>query len=153
MWNDVPGHVEEWHIPFLLYSCKAAFWIQETSPRLSDVERSVVLQSVFVIGSIATRLLFFQECATHIACDSVLPGLPHISTASDRCWGEKAWVRGYYVTTYLLLLLLLVSSGCYTVFASHPGLKPVHPSFIQYWTWGAQPCGWGPYSMLLPCYI
>jgi len=35
---------------FFLYSCKAAFWIQETSQRLSDVERSVVLRSVFAIG-------------------------------------------------------------------------------------------------------
>jgi len=26
---------------------------------------------------------------------SVLPGLPHVSTASDKRWGEKAWVRGY----------------------------------------------------------
>ena len=21
---------------------------------------------------------------------------PHVSTANDKCWGEKAWVRGYY---------------------------------------------------------
>jgi len=26
--------------------------------------------------------------------DSVLPGLPRVSTASDKRWGEKAWVRG-----------------------------------------------------------
>ena len=49
---------------FLLYSCKAAFWIQETSLRLSDVERSVVLRSVFAIGSAFAYLLFFRECAT-----------------------------------------------------------------------------------------
>ena len=49
---------------FLLYSCKAAFWTQETLPRLSDVERSVVLRSVFAIGSTLTYLLFLQECAT-----------------------------------------------------------------------------------------
>ena len=49
---------------FLLYSCKAAFWIQETSPRLSDVECSVILRSVFAIGSALAYLLFFQECAT-----------------------------------------------------------------------------------------
>ena len=50
--------------PFLLYSCKATFWIQETSLRLSDVERSVVLRSVFAIGSALAYLLFFRECAT-----------------------------------------------------------------------------------------
>ena len=36
---------------FLLCSCKAAFWTQEMSPRLSDVDRSVVLRSVFAISS------------------------------------------------------------------------------------------------------
>ena len=30
-----------------------------------------------------------------IPCDSVLPGLPRVSTASEKRWGEKAWVRGY----------------------------------------------------------
>ena len=49
---------------FPLYNCKAAFWIQETSPRPSDVERSVVLQTAFAIGSALTYLLFFRECAT-----------------------------------------------------------------------------------------
>jgi len=49
---------------FLLYSCKAGFWIQETLPRLSDVERSVVLRSVFAIGSALAYLLFLWECAT-----------------------------------------------------------------------------------------
>ena len=50
--------------PFLLYSCKAAFRIQQMLPRLSNVKRSVVLQSVFAIGSALNYLLFFWECAT-----------------------------------------------------------------------------------------
>jgi len=49
---------------FLLYSCKAAFWIQEMSPKLSNVECSVVLRFVFGIGSALAYLLFFRECAT-----------------------------------------------------------------------------------------
>ena len=49
---------------FLLYSCKAAFWTQETSPGLSDVEHSVILRSVFAISSTFTSLRFFRECAT-----------------------------------------------------------------------------------------
>jgi len=49
---------------FLLYSCKAAFWIQEMSPRMCDVERSVVLRCVFAISSALAYLLFFRECAT-----------------------------------------------------------------------------------------
>ena len=47
--NDVPGRVEEWHI-----SSKVAFWIQETLPRLSDVERSAILWFMFAIGSALT---------------------------------------------------------------------------------------------------
>jgi len=31
--------------------------------------------------------------------DSVLPGLPCVSTASDKRWGEKAWVQGYLYCT------------------------------------------------------
>jgi len=28
------------------------------------------------------------------AHDQFYQAFPHISTASDKCWGEKAWVRG-----------------------------------------------------------
>ena len=60
-----PGLLAVWRSgTFLLYSCKAAFWIQETLPRLSDVERSVILWSGFAIGSALAYLLFFRECAT-----------------------------------------------------------------------------------------
>ena len=54
------GHMEEWHIP----SVKRLSESKKMSPRLSDVECSVVLRSVFAIGSALTYLLFFQECAT-----------------------------------------------------------------------------------------
>jgi len=46
---------------FVLYSCKVDSLIQETSPRLSDVERSVILQSMFVIGSALAYLLFSRN--------------------------------------------------------------------------------------------
>jgi len=55
---------------------------REMSPRLSDVERSVVLRSLFVISSALAYLLFFWECATppHVqVCHCTwlsLPGLP-----------------------------------------------------------------------------
>jgi len=48
--------------------------IPSVQPRLSGVECSVVPWSRFVIGSALTYIQF--------------------STASDNCWGEKAWVRG-----------------------------------------------------------
>jgi len=70
--GERPGKTDhvQWHtrtcggVAFLLYSCKAAFWSQETIPRLSDVELSVILWSMFVIGSALTYSQFFQECAT-----------------------------------------------------------------------------------------
>ena len=91
---------------FLLYGCKVAFCIQETSPRLSDVKCSVILQSLFAIGSALTCLLFFRECATlpqvkvHFMWltdnDSYsYQAFSHISTASEKCQDEKAWVRWY----------------------------------------------------------
>jgi len=51
-------------------------------PRLSDVEHSVVVRSVFAISSALTYLLFSGNVPLlHIpryvvACDSVLPDLP-----------------------------------------------------------------------------
>jgi len=63
--SELLWHLDVWRSgTFLLYSGKAAFWIQETSPRLSDVERSVVLRSMFVISSTLTYLRFIWECAT-----------------------------------------------------------------------------------------
>jgi len=56
------------------------------SPRLSDVERSVVLRSVFAIGSTLAYLLFSRNVPLlHtsryvIAHESVLPGLPMQAT-------------------------------------------------------------------------
>jgi len=83
MWNDIAGcWVDMWRSgTFLLYSCKVAFWTQERSPWLSNVEHSVVLQSMFAIGS-ALTCGFSGNVPLHhtsryvIARDSVLPGLP-----------------------------------------------------------------------------
>jgi len=86
-WNGIPGHwVDVWRSgTFLLYSCKAAFWTQETSPGLSDVECSVVyslcLQSV--VHSLTCSFLGMCHSSTRPpnvqVCHcmwSVLPGLP-----------------------------------------------------------------------------
>ena len=102
--NDIPGRwVNMWRsATYLLYSCKTAFWTQETLPRFSDVEHSVVLWSVFGIWSALTYLRFFWECATppHIhpmpryvnAYEQFHQAFPHISTANNKHWGEKAWL-------------------------------------------------------------
>ena len=65
----------------VVYSCKAAFWIQDTLLRLSDVLRSVVLRSVFAIGSTLTccfsgNVPLLHKSTYIIRRDSVLPGFP-----------------------------------------------------------------------------
>jgi len=70
--------------------------ITETLPRLSDVKRSV-----FTIGSALTYLLFFggmchssAHPCTSLYVTQFYHAFHHISTASSKRWGEKAWVRG-----------------------------------------------------------
>ena len=94
MCNDIPGGEtcgEE-----TLCSCKVAFWTQQTSTRLPDVECSVIPWSIFAIGS---ALQFFWECATHpyihptsryiTAHNQLYQAFPCVSTATDKHWGEK----------------------------------------------------------------
>ena len=92
---------------FLLYSCKAAFWNQEASAGLSDVECSVVyslcLQSVVhsltcsFSGNVPLLHMSAQRPGTSLHVISFTRPSPCISTASDKHWGKKAWVRGYVV--------------------------------------------------------
>ena len=103
--DDVPGNlVNVWRSgTYLLYSCKTAFWTQETLPRLSDVKHSLVLWSVFGVGSALTYLRLLWECATppHVhptsryvnTCDKFYQAFPHNCTANDKHWGEKAWYK------------------------------------------------------------
>jgi len=54
----------------------------------SDVEHSVLLWSVFGIGSAIGNVSWVQA-------------FPRVSIARDKCRGEKAWVRGYsFITCY-----------------------------------------------------
>jgi len=79
--------------------------------------QSIILWSVFAIGSTLTYLLLFRECATppHVQVHDctqfymyMYQAFPHVSTASNKRWCEKAWVRGY---------VLLIA--CYVV-STHP---------------------------------
>ena len=58
------------------------------------------------MGSESQFTAIQKECATppHVhpmsryvtARDQFYQAFPHVSTASDQLWGEKAWVRGYH---------------------------------------------------------
>ena len=97
----VPGHVEEWHIPRQTVSKRVHYWSQTwTVERLSAQHQRVL----------ATFLGFrklLYSCTEGMCHSSTHPGMwlhvtqlyqafPHVSTANDECWREKAWVRGYY---------------------------------------------------------
>jgi len=90
---------------------QAAFWIQETSLRLSDVECSVILRSVFVIGSAIAYLLFFRECATPpyvqvhhttwLSSTRPSPALVlQVTNAGTRRTGYKATVTHLHTNTF-----------------------------------------------------
>ena len=69
------------------------------SPKLPDVEPSVIPWFMFAISNVLTYLQFVWECATPphvhpmsryvIAHDQFYQAFPHINTASEKPWGEK----------------------------------------------------------------
>ena len=105
-WMDVWRSM--WHI--LSVQLWGAFWTQETSPRLPDVDRSVTQWCR--LQSVEQSLVVFQECATppHIhptsmyvtavtALGEFYQVFPHVSTATNKCWGQ-AWVQVYMRTLH-----------------------------------------------------
>ena len=91
---------------FLLYSCKAAFWIQESRQDCLMTSAQLFygpcLQSVVhsLTCCFCGNVPLLHTSRYVIPRDSVLPGLPCVSTASNKRWGEKAWVRGYCSWVY-----------------------------------------------------
>ena len=71
MCNDIPGCVEEWHIP----GKTARKWVHCSLGDVSWIQKAAL-----------------QYVQNHIACDSVYQAFPCAvsSTASDKCWGEIA---------------------------------------------------------------
>jgi len=65
-----------------------------------------------------------KECATppHVQVrhhvTQFYQAFPHVSTASDKRWGEKAWVRGY------IMCELFISSV-----SAIPGMNPLNTSY------------------------
>jgi len=97
--NDVPGHVEEWHIPGKTASKRIRYQLQTRTVERLSAQHQTVLVTFFGIR----KLLY--SCTKVMCHSSTHPGtslhvtqfyqaLPHVITASDKCWGEKAWVRG-----------------------------------------------------------
>jgi len=103
--SDVPGRVEKWHIP----GKTAGKWVHYRSQIRTLQWLSVRHQTVLAM------FLGFRKplcsCTEGMCHSSIRPGtslhvtpfyqaFPHVSTASDKCWGEKAWVWGYHSSGY-----------------------------------------------------
>jgi len=75
----------------------------------SDVERSVVLWSMFAIGNALAYLLFSRNVPLLHTSRYVIPRLsftrPSPVLVSNKRWGEKAWVWGYGICTSLVVYL------------------------------------------------
>jgi len=92
--------VEEWHIPGKTASKRVRYLSQtQTIQRLSSQHQTVL--AMFLKSKKP-----FYNCTEGMGHSSTRPGtslhmsqfyqaFPHVITASDKCWGEKAWVQGY----------------------------------------------------------
>ena len=117
--------------------CKAAFWIQEMLPRLSDVKRSVVLRSVFAISNALTycfpgivALLHTSRYIT--ARDSVLPGLPCVSMLG---WEALATRLGFITAHFQFITAHLGIDTCTLILYRHWMTKVLLTSyhFLSWW--------------------
>ena len=99
MLYDVPGRVEEWHHPGKTASKRVRYRLQTWTVEQLSARHQTDL----------TTFLGFRKplysCTEGMCHSSTHPGtsyhvtqfyqaFPRVSTASDKRWGEKAWVRG-----------------------------------------------------------
>jgi len=95
MCSDVPGHVKEWHIPGKTASALpiANMDRKTTEHSTSDSFGNVSwVQKATALQLYRRNVPLLHTSRYFTTRDSVLQAFPHISTASDKDWGEKAWV-------------------------------------------------------------
>jgi len=94
------AHVEEWHIPRKTSECNI-LWIAITDHTATERSTLGSLGNVSWVLHSCTEAMCHSSThppnvQVHHCTWSALPGLASTSTASDKCWGEKAWVWGYF---------------------------------------------------------
>ena len=121
--NDIPGRWMDMRRSgtILLYSCKSAFWTQETLPILPDVKHSVILWYGpclwLVVHSLNLR--FFWQCAIAPLVQvchctwSVLPGFPPAFVLQTLGW-EGLGTRLTKEVLHLRTVALDRTSNCDT---------------------------------------
>jgi len=100
MWYDETRRVEVWYIPRQTASKRVPYLLQ-TCP----VERPSALHQTVLVTFLGFRNSLYS-CTEGMCHSSTRPGtsyhmtqfyqaFPRVSTASNKRWGEKAWVQGY----------------------------------------------------------
>ena len=143
--NAGEGLVKLSHVQWHTWTCggvaqswKSRKWVHYRSQTQTAHQLSVRYQTV-----LATFLGFrkpLYSCTEVMCHTSTHPGtslhmtqaFPHVSTASDKRWGEKAWVQGY--ATSVLVLAALFSkqsaqSGC-SCWWLHTGWTTIHEAIF-----------------------
>ena len=134
------SHVQwrTWTCGGVVHSWKSCKWVRyrsqtQTVPQLSARHQTVL----------ATFLGFrkpLYSCTEVMCHTSTHPGtslhmtqaFPHVSTASDKRWGEKAWVQGYATSVLVLAALLSkqsAQSGC-SCWWLHTGWTTIHEAIF-----------------------
>ena len=122
--SDILRHwVDMWRSDIFPEYCKwVCYWTQpQTLQRLRDwhqAGQSGSLGDISWVQKAASQLYrtcHFSTCPPNIQVNNCMWSvLPHISTSSDKHWGEKAWIGGYICTRLAtgLILILIFSIWC-----------------------------------------
>jgi len=97
MFSDVPGCVEEWHIPGKTASKWVPYWSQTRAvERLSAWHQTVLATFLGFRKPLYSYTEGMCHSSTHPGLSlHVTQAFPRVNIASDKRWGEKAWVWDY----------------------------------------------------------
>ena len=92
VWRNGTGRVEEWHIPSKTTSKWVHYWSRAWNEEWLSAEHQTVL-----VTFLGFRKLLYSATPPHvhpmsryiIARDQFFQAFPRVSTASNKCWGEK----------------------------------------------------------------
>jgi len=77
---------------------------------ISIAEECIYIKCNYQKQSVFMETRFYMYCSAFQNFETERQ-LRHGSTASDKCWGEKAWVQGYLWVQVGCLLKLIVECG------------------------------------------
>jgi len=129
-WHNLGHWVDVWRSgTFLLYSCDVAFWTQEMSPKLSNVDCSVAagLRLWFAVNSL---VVFLRMCHSSKCPPNTRPSLALALQVT--CWVKKAWNKATRIWQCLYLALFLCWAEC-RWFSQTVDYSALSPLWLALW--------------------